>query len=225
MCLTLAAGAGVLFLWNGFPAWAKRKSRERVHQNSHNRGEPFDQVEEIENNRWEMEPRFPNLLSQSSPNPQANAFFPHSPANGINSLPIMETSWIGAANDQTSYLDHQHVPKAAAYYLIWESTDSKNTHNPRIPLQGDSLVIGRSSEASGHVDQSIGISRAHAEFVRISEQWKVKDLGSRNGSRLNEKPMAPYELYALQTGDCLTLANSQYRFQHGESSKTASPSS
>jgi hypothetical protein len=219
MCLTIAAGAGVLFLWNGLPVWAMRSSRERVHQNSHNRDESFDQIEfneEVENDRWEREPRFPNHLSQSTSNPQVSAVVPHSPAIGFNSPPVMETSWIGATNDQTSYLDHQHVPKAPAYYLIWESKDSKDTHNPKIPLQGDSLVIGRSSEASGLVDQSIGISRAHAELVRISEQWKVKDLGSRNGSRLNDMPMAPYELYILQTGDCLTLANSQYRFQHGD---------
>jgi hypothetical protein len=48
--------------------------------------------------------------------------------------------------------------------------------------------------------------------VRISEQWKVKDLGSRNGSLLNDMPMAPYELYILHEGDRLTLADSQYRF-------------
>lgn len=77
-------------------------------------------------------------------------------------------------------------------------------------------MIGRSAEAAQHIDETMGISRAHVELVKVSEQWKVKDLGSRNGSRLNDKPMAPYELYSLQIGDCLTLANSQYRFQQAE---------
>uniref|UniRef100_UPI003B8A819D FHA domain-containing protein n=1 Tax=Cohnella rhizosphaerae TaxID=1457232 RepID=UPI003B8A819D len=58
-----------------------------------------------------------------------------------------------------------------------------------------------------------GISRAHLEMLRRQGKWLAKDLGSRNGSWLNGSPMAPYEAYPLEAGDCLQMAGSIYRFR------------
>ncbi|WP_373230174.1 DUF6382 domain-containing protein [Cohnella sp.] len=215
ICLTLIIGAGILYFWKGLPAWALHRNRSRIRTNLVNKEMGINQVAGSENHeenlkeRWSMEPRFPNRLSQPYAQPHENISFHLPHTNDSNNALLPETSWFAAPDDQTTFLDQSHKLRKSTYYLVWENKESANQ---RIPLEGNSLVIGRSSDASQHVDPTLGMSRAHVELVRIAEEWKVKDLGSRNGSKLNGQPMAPYELYLLQTGDCLTLGHSQYRF-------------
>ncbi|BBI32074.1 DUF6382 domain-containing protein [Cohnella abietis] len=217
LCVTLVSGAGVLVLWNGVPAWAKRKRKSPEHSNleryrNRNRSEP-EPISRVEHQSIDNEHRgasrfsIHNSLQSMEPLGREPTPFDLAVDNG-GSFP-KETSWITAANDQTTFLEQRNVPNLEVFYLVWKTKNEGS----RIPLKGSSLVIGRSADAAQHVDQTMGISRAHVELVKVSEQWKVKDLGSRNGSRLNDTPMAPYELYSLQIGDCITLANSQYQFQ------------
>jgi len=114
--------------------------------------------------------------------------------------------------DRTQHLEPQMGKKPSqSHYLVWES----ESHAPPIPLAGASLVIGRSKEASGHVDVTPGISRAHLELLRTDEGWSATDLGSRNGSKLNGTEMVAYESYPLRPGDSLELAGSVYRLKYG----------
>jgi len=205
LCITLVCGAGVILLWSGSPQWLKSSSRSTrqpiVRPIESAYGATYRSDQEANEERWAF-PRFssPQISQPSVDEPSAS-----------RPDPVLETSWIPTRNDQTELLDHNGVSSQENFCLVWKSKDKDN--RGRIPLEGNSLIIGRSAEAAQHVDETTGISRAHVELLRVSEQWKVKDLGSRNGTRLNDKPMAPYELYALQTGDCLTLAQSQYLFQ------------
>lgn len=98
---------------------------------------------------------------------------------------------------------------AAVYCLRWESQAGA----PSIALHVPSFIIGRSKEACSHVDETPGVSRAHLELLREGEGWTAKDLGSRNGTKLNGAAMAPYEAYPLQADDCLDLAGSRYRLK------------
>ncbi|WP_239614775.1 DUF6382 domain-containing protein [Cohnella mopanensis] len=230
LCLTLILTAGIFYLWNGMPNRFKKTQKGAVQPSSREIDDSFKSAKA--DNDWDNQPhhraipRFPNINSNVNKDEYGNANSSlqsferfNSPsdrsvkesANQENPY-LAETSWISTPNDQTAYLNHKQISPQEKYCLIWKTKEA----GYRIPLQGKSMVIGRSSEAAQHVDETMGISRAHVEFVREAEQWKVKDLGSRNGSRLNDKPMAPYELYPLQIGDCLTLANSQYCFQHAE---------
>lgn len=112
--------------------------------------------------------------------------------------------------DRTGQLDI--LPGAATeaeYYLEWLTAASA----AKIFLRQPSLVIGRSREAAGHVDETPGISRAHAELLMADAGWTAKDLGSRNGSRLNDVSMVPYEPYPLKENDILDFAGSRYRFR------------
>ncbi|WP_256760705.1 DUF6382 domain-containing protein [Cohnella sp. WQ 127256] len=220
LCVTLILGSGVLILWNGMPNWMKRRRLPSIQPTSSEIDKSF-QMDRNDNGtapgQWAV-PRFPSLPTESPPSTPSqyameDKLISYGMPGELGSPQVAtETTWISTSNDQTAYLDHKQAPKAEAYCLVWKTKDA----GYRIPLRGNSLVIGRSAEAAQHVDETMGISRAHVEFVRVSEQWKIKDLGSRNGSRLNDKPMAPYELYTLNTGDCLTIANSQYCFQQVE---------
>jgi ABC transport system ATP-binding/permease protein len=53
-----------------------------------------------------------------------------------------------------------------------------------ISLLGDRLAIGRDS-ANDVVLDDPNVSRFHAEVVSVPDGWELRDLGSRNGTRLN----------------------------------------
>jgi hypothetical protein len=217
VCLTLAAGAGVVYLWNGLPNWGTGRKRVQVHVDALDKQELYAEPEDdakTENERGFVQPRFLNRFAQQVnhlPPARVTFAYSHSQESDPESTFPAETTWLTSPPDQTTLLEQKNTSQAVDYYLVWES----NGTDSRIPLQGSSLVIGRSQETSQHVDETMGISRAHVELVRVSEQWKVKDLGSRNGSILNDKTMVPYELYSLQSGDCIWLGKSYYRFHQG----------
>lgn len=198
--VTVIALASVLLLWNGTTKRTGRQTKPIAE--SGNKG---DRLSEREDDYPDTgAPRFQVHVSEQrmpvSVNPVFDSRQREQPA---------ETTWLPSyQSDRTEILESsQRVPKASSY-LVWETGGDGS----RVPLGELSVVIGRSAEAAHHVDETYGISRAHVEVLRIAEQWKVKDLGSRNGSRLNDVPMTPYELYPLQSGDSLTLATSIYRF-------------
>lgn len=86
-----------------------------------------------------------------------------------------------------------------------------------IPIQGNSFIIGR--EASPEVDYadcSLGVSRVHCEIVRVGSMdsmFGVKDLGSKNGSFLNEQLLVPYKVYPLQDGDVIKIVRTEMIFK------------
>lgn len=58
----------------------------------------------------------------------------------------------------------------------------------RYPLTKSRTVIGRGAEADITIDDS-GISRRHVEILWDGKRAQVNDLGSTNGSRLDESPV------------------------------------
>jgi phosphoserine phosphatase RsbU/P len=55
--------------------------------------------------------------------------------------------------------------------------------------EGDTLVVGRSSKADLVLSDRF-LSRQHARFYREGDGWMVEDLGSRNTTLLNGRPLA-----------------------------------
>ncbi|HVO13143.1 MAG TPA: SpoIIE family protein phosphatase [Vicinamibacteria bacterium] len=69
--------------------------------------------------------------------------------------------------------------------------------------EADSLVVGRSSKA-GLVLSDRFLSRQHARFFRDGEAWMVEDLGSRNTTLLNGRPLE--QPVRLAHGDLVKLS-------------------
>jgi pSer/pThr/pTyr-binding forkhead associated (FHA) protein len=51
----------------------------------------------------------------------------------------------------------------------------------------------------------LGVSRQHAKIARHSNAYTIEDLGSTNGTWLNEEPLSAHSPFALRNGDQLRL--------------------
>lgn len=78
----------------------------------------------------------------------------------------------------------------------------------RVPVDGSSVVIGRSDEA-GIVVRDPNVSRKHAELRRQGPDWHVVDLGSTNGVKVNGRPVSSAR---LRPGDRITLGTTTVIF-------------
>ena len=56
-------------------------------------------------------------------------------------------------------------------------------------LQGDRLTVGRSSMTELCFPEDAGLSRQHFVLERDGEDWTVTDLGSKNGTLVNNIPL------------------------------------
>ncbi|MNN92243.1 FHA domain protein [compost metagenome] len=71
-------------------------------------------------------------------------------------------------------------------------------------------MIGRSEDIVQYVETATGVSRAHLELMITRDGCTIKDLGSRNGTKLSGEEIAPYKEYSLAVGDTFTIAEQAY---------------
>jgi two-component system, cell cycle response regulator len=72
----------------------------------------------------------------------------------------------------------------------------------RHPLDRDEIIVGRDVEAHIHVDDG-SVSRHHAAIRRRGDRYIVCDLGSRNGTNLNEQHLPAGKERELKANDCI----------------------
>ena len=72
------------------------------------------------------------------------------------------------------------------------------TPDRQVPLTEGAIEIGRSSEVGIRIDAA-GVSRRHARLVINGDQARVEDLGSKNGTFVDGKPVEGTRL--LKDGD------------------------
>lgn len=58
-----------------------------------------------------------------------------------------------------------------------------------VPLTGERISVGRSSAAELCFPDDAGLSRQHFAFEPSGEDWTVQDLGSKNGTFVNNIPL------------------------------------
>src|SRR5207244_12985652 len=74
-----------------------------------------------------------------------------------------------------------------------------------IPLTGERLAVGRSSVAELLLPEDAGLSRQHFAFESQGEDWTVQDLGSKNGTFVNNIPLKARLI--LKPGDRITAGH------------------
>ncbi|AMV37571.1 SpoIIE family protein phosphatase [Planctomyces sp. SH-PL62] len=81
-----------------------------------------------------------------------------------------------------------------------------------IELGQDRTVIGRSPEQCQIVLDPNGVSRRHAEIYRGGEDFFVRDLKSRNMTKVNNVKLTPGSEHRLVTGDRINICDVEFVF-------------
>jgi pSer/pThr/pTyr-binding forkhead associated (FHA) protein len=94
----------------------------------------------------------------------------------------------------------------------------------QIPLKKDKFVIGRASECTLRAG-SDAISRRHCAILRVDGAWQASDLGSRNGTYINDQKIESPT--PLAVGDILRVGPLKFRVEEyiktGSDIKVAKP--
>jgi diguanylate cyclase (GGDEF)-like protein len=81
----------------------------------------------------------------------------------------------------------------------------------RWSLGTDEIVVGRGSDCDIQIDRD-SVSRRHARVYRVEDQWFVEDLGSTNGSYINDVPV---QRSPLRDGDFVKIGSAIFKFLSG----------
>jgi len=91
-----------------------------------------------------------------------------------------------------------------------------NQKEPTVLELSGTITLGRTDLAAGihptidltpHNGALLGVSRFHAEITLVSGKFHVKDMGSTNGTRINDNKIPPYRLIPFKTGDIIRLGH------------------
>ncbi|MBP1903437.1 hypothetical protein J2Z32_000049 [Paenibacillus turicensis] len=82
----------------------------------------------------------------------------------------------------------------------------------KIVLDRRHFIIGRDSKLAQYIEQVSGVSRAHVELNLTSDHCTLKDLGSKNGTKLNSEWIAPYKEYPIQVGESFVIAGVTFKY-------------
>src|SRR5712671_3252202 len=88
-----------------------------------------------------------------------------------------------------------------------------------VPLTGGRLSIGRSSAAELCFPEDAGLSRQHFAFEPEGEEWTIQDLGSKNGTFVNNIPLKARLI--LKPGDRITAGHLVIVYCPGEADPNA----
>jgi len=103
--------------------------------------------------------------------------------------------------------------------VLEEIGESEFKEVARIP--GGEVVVGREPDngiALGHQ----AISREHGAFMRMRNHWFYKDLGSTNGSWINDQKVDAEKWYLVRPDDFLQMADVAVRLRLDEGSASSS---
>src|SRR4051812_20585816 len=78
-------------------------------------------------------------------------------------------------------------------------------------LNASAIVIGRSSKCDIQIDQE-SISRNHSKIINTSKSLLIRDLGSTNGTYVNDEPV---DEYVLRDGDLIKIGRTIFKFLTG----------
>lgn len=79
-----------------------------------------------------------------------------------------------------------------------------------VPVGADGIRVGRSDDAgslAAHLDAYDSVSRHHAEIRSDGARVLVRDLGSTNGTFVNDHRLDPYTDREVRSGDVLRFAS------------------
>lgn len=87
-------------------------------------------------------------------------------------------------------------------------------------LKEDSVSVGRNEQRDICIKDP-SLSSYHCDFIHTEEGYFVCDRDSTNGTRLNNVPLNPEEMYPLKNSDLLQLGSVEVMFDFNDGSSPA----
>lgn len=87
------------------------------------------------------------------------------------------------------------IPKAELKFLV---------HNGKRVKISDEMSIGRDKNNSIVIDDPL-VSRIHCKIRRIRTAWYIEDVGSKNGTWINDKRIKPGKAIRLNPDNVIKL--------------------
>jgi diguanylate cyclase (GGDEF)-like protein len=84
----------------------------------------------------------------------------------------------------------------------------------KFDLRNELTVIGRSSKADINVDQE-SVSRHHAQISNTKHGVRIKDLGSTNGTFVNDQAVPQEQEWELRNGDLVKIGRTIFKYIAG----------
>ncbi|MEL7367415.1 MAG: SpoIIE family protein phosphatase [Myxococcota bacterium] len=81
----------------------------------------------------------------------------------------------------------------------------------------DNVVLGRALDCQVHI-RDLTVSRRHARITRAEGRFMVEDLGSGNGTFVNDQAVRKH---LLQHGDVIRVCNARFEFQEAKPTTTS----
>ena len=101
----------------------------------------------------------------------------------------------------------EHAPTKEACLVVIYGSDLGRKYN----LEAPTLVVGRSSKSDIQIDQE-SVSRAHSKIVNSGRVIRIRDLGSTNGTYVNDELI---DERALEDGDFIKIGRTIFKFLSG----------
>lgn len=103
---------------------------------------------------------------------------------------------------------------------FWDEDEIEKTHFVRhvalgedIPIEDeDGVTFGRSTSRSGYSVENDLMSRLHARVYLEDGRYMVEDLGSKNGTFINNVKVMPGKDREIKPGNLLRMANEEFKF-------------
>lgn len=116
--------------------------------------------------------------------------------------PLESRTTLLQAEGETMVLAAASPPAApVTVEVVFEGTDKVE----QVPLGDEPVRVGRDAGIVQVVIDHAAVSRVHLELRRTGMQVSVSDLGSTNGTYMNDQPLTPHETYVLQQEDRLRI--------------------
>ncbi|MFS1512616.1 DUF6382 domain-containing protein [Chengkuizengella sp. SCS-71B] len=137
---------------------------------------------------------------------QDETYFQQLPNHTTILTPSDQTVLLGSG----SLLEFNKVKEPEVYLNI---SELGNSEVERVDVEIEHFLIGRDPTIVNYEINKVGVSRAHLEIIKVDEgQYEIKDLGSKNGSFLNDEKLTPYKTYSLKHDDRIHIISVDMKF-------------
>jgi two-component system cell cycle response regulator len=103
-------------------------------------------------------------------------------------------------------INGQQPTKEACLVVIY-GNDLGRKHS----LESSSITLGRSNKCDIQIDQE-SVSRAHSKIINAGRSVRIRDLGSTNGTYVNDELI---DEYVLRDGDFIKIGRTIFKFLSG----------